>query len=215
MAITPKNTTPKEKTTSKKEVAKKIPTRTKYNWVKLKLDFFASDFLDVAPFLRASIGQNTVNNKAVAIASKWRGDEKRKIQEQMRVEAFKKFKANIKGQWDNVMGKMEMAHVAGLENLADMILEQWKVVKRKKMIETKDPETYEVIRSEIVDIEWLTPYLYHGDITSILKHIKLEKWEPTEIMDTNGKSLAKERLDDVKNQKQNKTKKETPEIGLE
>jgi hypothetical protein len=42
----------------------------------------------------------------------------------MRVEAFKKFKANIRGQRDNVMGKMEMAHVAGLENLADMILEQ-------------------------------------------------------------------------------------------
>jgi hypothetical protein len=43
----------------------------------------------------------------------------------------------------------------------------------------------------------------------------LEKGEPTEILDTNGKSLAKERLDDVKNQKQNKTKKEPPEIGLE
>jgi|AntAceMinimDraft_11_1070367.scaffolds.fasta_scaffold617951_1 hypothetical protein len=42
----------------------------------------------------------------------------------MKIEAFKQFKANIKGQWDDVMEKLEMAHVTGLENLANMILDQ-------------------------------------------------------------------------------------------
>lgn len=59
----------------------------------------------------------------------------------MKLEALKQFKSNIRKQWDAVFEKMEMAHVQGLEDLANMILDQGKVVKRKKISEMKDPET--------------------------------------------------------------------------
>ncbi len=68
----------------------------------------------------------------------------------------------------------------------------------------KDPETWENLGKELVDQDIILPYLNHGDITSILKHIKLEKWEPTDIVDTQGKSQARAWLDDVKKQKEEK-----------
>ena len=59
----------------------------------------------------------------------------------MKLEALKQFKSNIRKQWDAVFEKMEMAHVHGLENLANMILDQGKVVQRKRIIDVRDPET--------------------------------------------------------------------------
>jgi hypothetical protein len=72
MAITPKNTAPKKqsgiakptqkKTTAKKEVAKKKSARTKYNWPQIKIEFFASDFLDVLPFIWQKYNRTTASS---------------------------------------------------------------------------------------------------------------------------------------------------------
>lgn len=86
MAIKPKNTQAKpsgdkqaplvvetasaKKTTKQTPQKPKKPTRTKYDWQALKAEYLSSDFLDVAPFLRQRIGQDTTSNKAVATASK-------------------------------------------------------------------------------------------------------------------------------------------------
>lgn len=215
MAIKPKNT---QKSTGGDKKAPlvvdsastKKNTRTKYDWDKIKAEFFASDFLDVFPFIQHKYGTDTAQGWQAKSKTVGWAEEKRKIQDEMKLEALKQFKSNIRKQWDAVFEKMEMAHVQGLEDLANMILDQGKVVKRKKISEMKDPETWEVLWSQVLDIDWLNPYLNHWDLTSIIKHIKLEKWEPTDIMDTNGKSLARAWLDDLKKQKGDKPDPKKP-----
>lgn len=64
-----KKETSKASTKKAPEKPKK-PARTKYDWVQLKAEYLSSDFIDVAPFLRQRIGQDTTSNKAVATASK-------------------------------------------------------------------------------------------------------------------------------------------------
>lgn len=59
-----------KKSTKKAPQKPKKPARTKYDWVQLKAEYLSSDFIDVAPFLRQRIGQDTTSNKAVATASK-------------------------------------------------------------------------------------------------------------------------------------------------
>lgn len=187
-------------------------TKAKYNWEAMKAEYMASDFIDVAPFLQSKYSLNTVQSWDAREKTKWWADEKKQIQAQIKIEAIKQFKSNIRGQWDAVMEKLEMAHVHGLENLANMILDQGKVVQRKRITDVRDPETQALIGSEIIDVDWLMPYLNHWDVTSIIKHIKLEKWEPTDILDTNGKSLARSWLDEVKKNKSWKDK-DTPSDG--
>ena len=65
----------------------------------------------------------------------------------------------------------------------------------------RDPETKEITSSEIFEIDDITPFLHQADMINILKHIKLEKGEPTDIVDNNGKSQARAWLDDLKKQK--------------
>lgn len=64
MAIKPKNT---QKSTGGDKKAPlvvdsastKKNTRTKYDWDKIKAEFFASDFLDVFPFIQHKYGTDT------------------------------------------------------------------------------------------------------------------------------------------------------------
>ena len=108
---------------SKNEKLKKT-NRAKYNWVKMKREFFESDFQDVAPFLLAKYKINTVQSSQSRERTKGWADEKREISEQLKIQAVKNFQSNLKKQWDAVFEKLEMAHVQGLEHLANMILEQ-------------------------------------------------------------------------------------------
>lgn len=202
MAIWKKQVEKSNEKKEKKEVKKN--TRTKYDWISLKQEFMESDFIDVAPFLRQSIKQDTANNKAVANASKWWADEKRKIQQEMKQKALEDFKKNLKTRWENVFDVLDQAHVKWLEDLANMILEQWEMKKRKISIKQRDPDTKEVIWSIIMDIDDIVPHLHQSDMINILKHIKLEKWEPTDIVDNDGKSKARTWLEEMKQAKKKK-----------
>lgn len=186
---------------SKNEKPKKT-NRTKYNWVKMKREFFESDFHDVFPFIQHKFGTATAQGWQAKSKTVGWAEEKRKIQDEMKLEALKQFKSNIRKQWDAVFEKMEMAHVQGLEDLANMILDQWQQRKRKIVRNYRDPETKEITSSEIFEIDDITPFLHQADMINILKHIKLEKGEPTDIVDTQGKSEARAWLDDVKKQKE-------------
>lgn len=192
--------TPEKKTTVKK-TTKKTPPKKKYDWIALKQEFFESEFDDVAPFIRQIIGQDTANNKWVAEKVKWWRDEKKKIQEEAKQKALEDFKKNLKKRWDHVFDMLDQAHVTWLTDLANMIMDQWKLRKRKIVRTYRDPETKEITWSETFDIDDITPTLWQAELINILKHIKLEKWEPTDIMDTQGKSKARAWLDDLKKQK--------------
>lgn len=183
--------------------------KTKYDWVALKQEFLESDYIDVAPFIQQKIGKDTANNWQVWLMTKWWADEKKKIQAEMKQKALEDFKQNLKKRWEHVFDVLDQAHVKWLTDLANMILDQWSQRKRKIVRNYRDPETKEITSSEIFEIDDISPFLHQADMINILKHIKLEKWEPTDIVDNNGKSQARVWLDDLKKQK-TAQKKETP-----
>lgn len=186
-----------------KKVAKKIKSKnkTKYDWIAMKQEYFESDFIDVAPFLKNNYSINTGDNGNALEKSKWWWDEKKKIQEELQREAMKTFKSNMKKKWDDVFDKLEQAHVKWLDNLAEMILDQWEVWEKRKAYNIRDKETWELIDQRIETDQIIKPILWHFDIINILKHVKLEKWEPTEIV--NDWLQAKRWLEDMKEQKRN------------
>lgn len=85
----------------------------------------------------------------------------------------------------------------GLESLTEMILEQGKIVKRKILKDIKGKDGGDAY-TEIVEVDHMKPYLQQFDIISILKHIKLEKGEPTDIVETGDKSKSRAWLDEMK-----------------
>lgn len=177
-------------------------TKQKHDWDAIKQHFFESDYMDVMPFLKYTYGIDVVQNWWARDRATWWWEEKKALQKEIKQKAFEEFKTNLKKQWDGVFEKLEFAHVQGLEHLANMILDQGKITKRKILRTMKDPETWENLWKEVVDQDIILPYLTHWDITAILKHIKLEKGEPTDIVDTQGKSEARAWLDDLNKQKE-------------
>jgi hypothetical protein len=119
MAIAKKSTTSSVKKTPekkqlqipKKKITPKAKTRTKYDWIALKQQFMESDFIDVSPFIRETIQQDPSRNRAIADRVKGWGDEKKKIQQEMKEEALKDFKKNLKQRWENVFDVLDQAHV--------------------------------------------------------------------------------------------------------
>ena len=114
---------------------------------------------------------------------------------------MKNFKSKMKEKWDDVFDKLEQAHVKWLDNLAEMILDQWEVWEKRKAYNIRDKETWELIDQRIETDQIIKPILWHFDIINILKHVKLEKWEPTDIV--NDWLQAKRWLEDMKEQKRN------------
>lgn len=195
------NTTVKAKKTTTKKTTKttKATTKTKYDWVAIKQEFFESDFADVKPFLELKYSLNTVTSWNAQQKTKWWADEKKKIQDDLKIEALKNFKSNMKQKWDEVFDKLEQAHVKWLDDLACMILEQWEVWEKKKAFNIRDKETWEMVDQKIVIDQIIKPYLWHFDIINILKHVKLEKGEPTDIVNDGVK--AKQWLDEMRKSK--------------
>lgn len=189
---------PKEKKAGEKAKGKpKHNTRTKYDWDALKMEFIESEFIDVAPFMVKKFWRNIADGWKHAEKIKWWWEEKKQIGEELRRKALEDFKTNIRKQWECVYDKLEQAHVKGLESLTEMILEQGKIVKRKTLKEIKGKDGGDAY-TEIVEVDHMKPYLQQFDIISILKHIKLEKGEPTDIVETGDKSKWRAWLDEMK-----------------
>lgn len=184
---------------------KDVNTRTKYDWESIKQEFFESEFLDVAPFMVKKFWRNIADGWKHAEKTKWWWDEKRKIRQEAKRKAQDEFKSNLKERWDAVFDKLEMAHVEWLADLADRILDQWQVDKRKVIRDIRDSNTNEVIGTEVEEEEYVREKLPVDTLIKSITHIKLEKWEPTNITDPNGKSHARAWLDDLNGQKE-KTK---------
>lgn len=166
------------------------PTKAKYDWVALKQEFFESDFIEARSFIQHKYSRDTADSGQVQKQITWWADEKKKIQEEMKQKALEDFKSNLKQRWEHVFDVLDQAHVKGLMDLANMILDQWQQRKMKIVRKYRDPETKEVTSSEIVEIDDISPTLHQADMISILKHIKLEKWEPTDIVENWSKAKA-------------------------
>lgn len=204
-----KATTKNGKTATSKKNTKTTAsghTKQKYDWISLKQEFFESDFLEVAPFMVQKFDRNIAENWNNARKIKWWADEKREIKENMRKEAMENFKNNLSKKWEETLDKLEEAHIKWLDDLVEMIMEQGKSVEKMHTIISKDEEWNEIeLKQKHTHV--LRSWLWHKDIIEILKHIKLEKWEPLDIVDNNGKSNARAWLEDLKQQKSEKKSK--------
>jgi len=191
---------PVKKTTVKKTTWKKTTTRPKYNWPAIKQEFFASEFLHVATFLQHKYSTKTAQSGQVKKMTAWWSDEKKKLVEVLQEQALENYETNLKESWDKIFETLEVAHVKWLEDLANMIIKQWEETTRNKIFTVRDKESWEKVVEKKVTDKIIKPYLTHGDIIAILNHIKLEKWQPTQII--NDWSQAKQWLEEMKKNKQ-------------
>lgn len=187
-------------------------TKTKYDWEAIKLEFLESDYNDVAPFLADKYQINTRYNTQSREKAWWWWEEKKKIKQELKEKALEEFKSKLKDKWTKVFDKLEQAHVTGLEHLADMILGQWELERRKRTVSSVKHVDDDFYNDTIVEYNHIKPYLGQYDMISILKHIKLEKWEPTEIFDNQSKTRSW--LEDMKKKKQGKDYCESDAVDL-
>lgn len=181
------------------------PSKQKYDWVAMKQEFFESDYIEAFAFLKSQYGLDPVSNWNIRTQTKWWSEEKKQMQDEAKQKALEEFKGNLKQRWEHVFDVLDQAHVKGLMDLANMILDQWQQRKMKIVKKYRDPETKEVTSSEIVEIDDISPTLHQADMINILKHIKLEKWEPTDIVENWSK--AKAWLLEMKQKKQHEKSK--------
>lgn len=61
--------------------AKKQPVNAKHDWVAMKKEFMAGDWLEVSPFLRYKLGENKIKNRWARLQTKGWGEEKQALKE--------------------------------------------------------------------------------------------------------------------------------------
>ena len=200
--------TPPKKTSTKAKEKKPKQTRAKYDWVALKQEFLESDHIEASPFIQHKYSTKTALSWAVRKSIIGWTEEKKQLQKELQEKASKEFQTKIQQKWDEVFNHLEEAHVKWLEDLVAMIMDQGKVVDRKRVEKLYSDDGKEVLGWTVEDYKKVLPHLNYFELTAILKHIKLEKGQPTEIVGGD-KSKAREFLDKMNKEKQNT--KEDPE----
>lgn len=114
--------------------------RVRYNWNELKLEFFESNFEEVAPFMKQKYSKDTAKNSTIAKNTKWWASEKKNLYRKIENRVIRDFKPNTKS-WNTVLSKLEKAHLKWLNLLADNILDSWddsssKTISHKEIIDT-------------------------------------------------------------------------------
>lgn len=61
--------------------AKKPRVNAKHDWVAMKKEFMAGDWLEVSPFLRTKLGENKIKNRWARLKTKGWGEEKQEMKE--------------------------------------------------------------------------------------------------------------------------------------
>lgn len=68
----------------------------------------------------------------------------------------------------------------------------------ENIIRYRDRDTGEIREVKENEDTVLRPYLNHGDIVNILKHLKIEKGEPTEIFETGNTSKTRKWMEEMR-----------------
>ena len=168
----------KSKKTTKKST-KKAP-KPRHNRKALKKEFLTSDYPSVQSFLRHKIGIKEAKGWNALKKTTGRAEEKKKLIDDIKGNALREFISNQGEERKKIFEKIELAHIKGLSDLTDILLKQWEIEEHKKLTFVKDKETWKnepVIEDKLKQRQ----ILWSAEIMFILKHLKLEKWEPTNI----------------------------------
>ena len=147
-----------------------MPTK-KYDWIQLKQEFFASDFLEVADFFRQRFGKFTGDNgniennvKGWAVEKQeWKKKNNEEIQARLRTELIEKL-------------KIKTEEVLAAKNIAYNLLIQYLQCQAKEL----NGQTLTPVERRFVD------GLSVGKIDTINKWINIELGLPTHIEEIKG-----------------------------
>lgn len=159
--------------------------KSKYDWNKIKLEFFKSDFNEIAPFIQQRYSKDTAKDSNFAKNTKWWAEEKKDLFSNIYKKAIENYKPDYK-EWEQLFYMLEMAHIKGLKTLSDYILKQWEVVKIEEI-----EKNWNVIKKDAI-----LPFLSYKEIIDILNFIKTYKEDNNKK--SNNKISAKEWLKNMK-----------------
>lgn len=106
---------------------------TKYNWDELKLEFFKSDFTEIAPFIQQRYSKDTAKNSNIANHTKWWANEKRDFYNSIMKKAIDNYTPDYE-KWKKVLIKIENAQLKWLNMLADYILNSGNIIEEKILL---------------------------------------------------------------------------------
>lgn len=159
--------------------------KSKYDWYKIKLEFFKSDFIEIAPFIQQKYSKDTAKNSNIANNTKWWADEKKDFLNNIQNKVIEMYKPDYK-EWERVLQKVEIAQIKWLEIISDYILKQWDIIKKEELWPDWD----------IIIKNYIQPFLKHNEIIEILNFIKESK--KLNNNENNNKMSAKEWLKNIK-----------------
>ena len=133
-------------------------TRCKYDWAKMQIEFFKSEYVQVAPFLRDRYNLDSSGNGGVERRIKGWNEQKKDLKRES-VETAKKELVNLYAPTAEELAQMHQ----GLTTL-------FKATIKKELSDCIDPKTGEVKR---------TPNVV--EIRRIWEIVKAEKLEPTAV----------------------------------
>ena len=147
-----------------------ITPKAKYDWVALKQEFFNSDFLEVAPFIRERLGKETDNDTNVANQTKGWAEAKKEWKRKQIEEVENK----TRGELVNKM-KVKVEELMTAKKVSFRLLNKYldcyvKQVKGKKL----KPTEKNFMGSFPIDID------------KVIKWIQIELGEPTNIAQIQG-----------------------------
>lgn len=133
-------------------MSKKKKTKTKYDWNGLKQEFFASEYIDVAPFIRERLGKETDSHTHIAKKVKGWAEEKKAYEESITEEAREKAKKKrieaLRVKLEEVMAskKLSFSHQLSFLEMLGKILKGKKLTKSEKSFMKRfNPKTIDMI----------------------------------------------------------------------
>lgn len=138
------------------------------DWVTYKAEFFQSNEVRVADFLRRKLNIEAPSAFHKRKTKGWT-EEKKKLMESSLEEAKKDLQDKIKSAYDIPVGRLQQLK----KNIFDIILARLSQISDKVQIQV-NPQTGE----KKILVSWEIPT---KELVEILKVVKTELWEPTNI----------------------------------
>ena len=161
--------------------------RSKYNWEALKDEFFASEHIDVASFIRERLGKDTGSNTHIANKTKGWGDDKKAYQQEITDKAKEKAKQKLieklKVKLEDVLAGKRLSYdlmISFLEGFAKILNNKELTKEEKKFMAVFPPKSIDMI-TKWMQIELGEPTkLSELELGETVKKVKIEIVMPGE-----------------------------------
>lgn len=140
----------------------------KYDWIKLKSEFFEKERPSVREFIKQVLGEDTANNHRIWEQTKWRAEEKKELREKIQQKAM-----------ENMEKKLVKKYEPSVEELNEMLRFIIQIAKKKLNVLAKaeDPDT-----KQLRDVYWMVK-TERKEPSTISKNENIEKIDDSNPLD--------------------------------